>query len=400
MTGFGNKILIKRQRSCFMYKFKRSLRLFCILTVCALIFPTGALASSFQPDIPCKAAVLKEAISGKILYEKNKDEKMSPASITKIMSLLIAGEALEDGKINLDDKVTASKEASSMGGSQIWLKENEVMTVDELLKAASVASANDATVALGEHIAGSEESFVALMNERAEELGLKNTQFKNCTGLDEEGHFTTAEDISIVAEEVLKHPLILKYTSIWMDELRGGKTKLVNTNKLVRFYKGATGLKTGTTDKAGCCLCATAERDNLPLIAVSLGSESSKERFLSCKKLLDHGFANYKAINSPSLKEALNSVRVKKGALRFVGVKAECPEFLVSEKGKKAPLKLKIEREEHLQAPVEENTKIGTVEIMQGDDILSRISLLTAYPIKELTYTISIKRIFNNIFAF
>ena len=383
-----------------MYRKNMLLKIGAVFVSVLMLSQEAAALDATGLDIPCEAAVLKEAVTGKILYEKNKDKKMSPASITKIMSLLIAGEALEDGKINLDDKVTASKEASSMGGSQIWLKENEVMTVDELLKAASVASANDATVALGEHIAGSEESFVALMNERAEELGLKNTRFKNCTGLDEEGHFTTAEDISIVAEEVLKHPLILKYTSIWMDELRGGRTKLVNTNKMVRFYKGATGLKTGTTDDAGCCLCATAKRGELSLIAVSLGSENSKDRFLSCKKLLDMGFSNYKAVRCPPLGEALENIRVKRGRLRFVGIKADCPQFLVTEKGNRAPLKLKIEKTDETEAPVKENTEIGRVKIMDGDVILSEIPLLTAFPMEKLTYIISLKRIFNNIFSF
>lgn len=383
-----------------MLRRKLCLKLTAAAAALIMLMPLRASAVSVvNSDIPCQAAVLREALTGKILFQKNMDKKMSPASITKIMSLLLVMEALEDGKISLQDEVTASPHAVSMGGSQIWLKENEVMTVDELLKATAISSANDATVALGEFIAGSEEGFVAMMNERADDLGMKNTHFENCTGLDAEGHLTTAEDISIMAMELIKYPLIKKYSTVWMDELRGGKTQLVNTNRLVRFYKGTTGLKTGTTDDAGCCLCATAERDNLPLIAVSLGSRTSNERFESCKGLLNFGFSNYKAVKIPSLKGSLKPVRVKKGEIREIGLKADAPEFTITEKGKKSPLEIEVEKTPFFEAPVKQDERAGTVKIMQDGIILSEIPLFTAYPVEKLNYIHSLERIFAAVFS-
>ena len=370
-----------------------------VLALVMLIPVSAGAVSPVNAEIPCESAVLREGLTGKILFQKNMDKKMSPASITKIMSLLLVMEAIEDGRISLEDEVTASPHAVSMGGSQIWLKENEVMTVDELLKAAAIASANDATVALGEFIAGSEEGFVAMMNEKADFLGMKNTHFENCTGLDAEGHLTTAEDISIMAMELIKYPLIKKYSTVWMDELRGGKTQLVNTNRLVRFYKGTTGLKTGTTDDAGCCLCATAERDNLPLIAVSLGSRTSDERFKSCRGLLDFGFSGCKAVKVPSLKGCLDPVRVKRGEMREIGIEAKAPEFIVTEKGSKTPLELKAEKVPFFEAPVEKNKEAGSVKIMQDGVILSEIPLFTAYPVCKLSYIHSLKRIFSKVFS-
>ncbi|MBR6741803.1 MAG: D-alanyl-D-alanine carboxypeptidase, partial [Clostridia bacterium] len=244
-------------------------------------------------DIKAKSAILLEPYTGKILYEQNSDEKLAPASITKIMPLLLVMEALKRGDISLETAVYASEHACSMGGSQIWLEPGEGMTVDELLKATVIASANDACVVLGELLAGSEEGFVALMNKRAKELGMNNTNFVNCTGLDADEHYTTAHDVAIMSAELIKHPLIKKYSTVWMDSLRNGESELVNTNKLVRFYKGTTGLKTGTTSKAGYCLSATAMRDGMELVAVVLSGESSDLRFSGAKKLLDYGFANY-----------------------------------------------------------------------------------------------------------
>ena len=244
-------------------------------------------------DIKAKSVVLMEPNTGKVLYEANSDEKLPPASITKIMSLLLVMEAIDRGDITLETVVTASEHACSMGGSQIWLEPGETMTVNDLLKAAVIASANDACVALGETVAGSEEGFVALMNERANELGMTNTHFVNCTGLDAEGHLTTAYDVAVMSSALIKHDLIKDYSTVWMDTLRDGKSELVNTNKLVRFYEGTTGLKTGTTSTAKYCLSATAERNGLELVAVVMAGESSNDRFGGAKKLLDYGFANY-----------------------------------------------------------------------------------------------------------
>ncbi|MGN1320098.1 MAG: D-alanyl-D-alanine carboxypeptidase family protein, partial [Acutalibacteraceae bacterium] len=246
-----------------------------------------------QLDIKAKSAILMEVNTGEILYEMNADEQMPPASITKIMSLLLVMEAVDRGELSLEDVITASEHACSMGGSQIWLEPGESMTVDDLLKAAVIASANDATVALGEQIAGSEEGFVSMMNERASQLGMTNTKFINATGLDADGHISTAHDVAIMSAELIKHDLIKNYSTVWMDTLRDGESELVNTNKLVRFYEGTTGLKTGTTSGAGYCLSATAERNGLSLVAVIMAGETSADRFNGAKKLLDYGFANY-----------------------------------------------------------------------------------------------------------
>ena len=248
-------------------------------------------------DIRSKSVILLEQSTGEVLYSYNPDEQYPPASITKIMTLLLVMEAIDTGKITVDDMVTCSQHAADMGGSQIWLEPNEQMSVHDLLKATAVSSANDAATCLAEYVAGSEEAFVAMMNQRAQELGMKNTVFKNTNGLDAEGHLSTARDIAIMSMELLKHPKILEYTTIWMDSLRGGETQLVNTNKMIRYYDGATGLKTGTTDGAGSCLSASATRNGMTLIAVTLGSATSDERFYTAKKLLDYGFANYELAN-------------------------------------------------------------------------------------------------------
>ena len=270
-------------------------------------------------DIKAKSVILMEPNTKQILYEDNADEVLPPASITKIMSLLLVAEALDRGEITLETVVNASEYACSMGGSQIWLEPGEGMTVDELLKATVIASANDACVALGELIAGSEEGFVSMMNSRAKELGMNNTQFINCTGLDAENHLTTAHDVAIMSSELIKHNIIKEYSTVWMDTLRDGKSELVNTNKLVRFYKGTTGLKTGTTSIAKYCLSATAERDGLSLVAVVMAGETSNDRFSGAKKLLDFGFANY----GYSLIEADNpkkSIKIKDGIKKEISL--------------------------------------------------------------------------------
>lgn len=255
------------------------------------------------------------ADTGDIIYENNAYEYLSPASVTKVMSMLLILEALESGKISLSDEVVTSKNAVAMGGSQIWLEEGEKMTVDELLKAVAVASANDACTALAEYIAGSTTSFVSMMNERAKELGLENTNFENCTGLDDTAtnHYSCAYDIAVISREVMQHELIKNYTTIWLDYLRNGETELNNTNKLVNTYNGITGLKTGTTSKAGFCVCATAERDGMSLISVVLGADTSEDRFTSASNMLDYGFANYQIIVPEIDETQISTVKVING---------------------------------------------------------------------------------------
>ena len=262
-----------------------------LLAAALLVLPAQAVSGA--PTVDAAAAVLMEKETGAILYEQNAHDKLEPASVTKVMSLLLVLEAIDDGRLALDDMVTVSAHAASMGGSQVYLKEGEQMSVDDMLKAVAVVSGNDAAVALAEHLAGSEEGFVEQMNQRAAELGMTDTCFVNCTGLPAAGHLTSAHDIAVMSRALIQHPKIRDYTTIWMDSIRGGQFQLANTNKLVRFYEGATGLKTGSTDAAGYCLSATAERDGMELIAVVLKAKTSEQRFESAKSLLNFGFANY-----------------------------------------------------------------------------------------------------------
>lgn len=260
------------------------------------IFASAQNDSPMPVEVKAKSAILMDRTTGAVLMRMNENEKLYPASVTKIMSMLLVAEAIDSNTIRLTDEVTASANAAKKGGSQIWLKEGETMTVDELLKATAVYSANDACTALGEYIAGSDEAFVTMMNERAAELGMKNTHFDNCTGLDDTSttHLTTAYDVALMSRALMDYGFILQYTRIWTDSLRDGKTELVNTNKLIRFYEGATGLKTGTTSKAGCCISATASRDDTDLIAVVMGADSSNDRFEGAKAMLNWGLPTMK----------------------------------------------------------------------------------------------------------
>ena len=314
-------------------------------------------------NLSAKSAILMEASTGTVLMEHNPDEKLSPASITKVMTILLTFEALDTGKIALEDKVTASRNASSKGGSQIWLKEGEVMTVHELLKATVIASANDACTALGEYIAGDELSFVSLMNERAKELGMNNTSFENCSGLDDTvtNHYSTARDVAIMSCELMKHKKVKEYTTIWMDSLRDGDTQLVNTNKLIRYYDGATGLKTGTTSKAGYCVSATAERDGMELVAVVLGSNNSSERFEDAKKMLNWGFANY-AVFQPEIDQSLiTEVNVLYGEQEVIKPVTEKPGSILVERNMKDKIEQRVDMCVDVEAPVEKNQTLGKV---------------------------------------
>lgn len=313
--------------------------------------------------LSAKSAILMEISTGKVLMELNPDEKLSPASITKVMTILLVFEALDDGKIALEDKVTASQNASSKGGSQIWLKEGEVMTVHELLKATVIASANDACTALGEYVAGDETAFVGMMNEKAKELGMTNTCFENCSGLDDTvtNHYSTARDVAIMSCELMKYEKVKEYTTIWMDTLRNGETQLVNTNKLIRYYDGATGLKTGTTSKAGYCVTATAERDGMELVAVVLGSDNSKERFEDAKKMLSWGFANY-TIYQPKIDRSLiTDVSVLYGKESVAKSVVNKPKPILIEKSMKDKITQRVDMCVDVEAPVEKNQTFGKI---------------------------------------
>ncbi len=350
-------------------------------------------------ELNAKSAVLMEKSTGRVLYEQNPHERLAPASITKIMSLLLIMEAIESGKITLEDTVSASEHAVSMGGSQIWLEAGETMTVDELLRAVAIGSANDATVALGEYIAGSEEAFVNMMNERAAELGMENTHFVNCTGLDAEEHYTSAYDVALMSRELIMHDLIKQYSSVWMDSLREGETQLVNTNKLVRFYEGATGLKTGTTDEAGYCLSATAERDGMELIAVVMGSDSGNNRFNSARKLLDHGFANYVKV-SPSVEMSeIPPISVTGGVESSVPVSEINLETVLISKGMENSVTAQIDVPESVEAPIAAGQQIGTVSVMQGDEVLSQTPISAARDIEKMTFSNALWILLQKLFG-
>lgn len=339
-------------------------------------------------SINAKAAVLMEASTKKVLMAYHEHEKLPPASVTKIMTLLLVMEALDAGKIALTDQVTASAAAAGKGGSQIWLKEGETMTVDELLKATAVGSANDACVALAELIAGSEEVFVTMCNERAVQLGMKDTHFENCTGLDDsaQNHVTSAYDIALMSAELLKHERIQNYTTIWMDTLRGGKTELVNTNKLVRFYNGTTGLKTGTTSKAGHCLSATAQRDGTHLIAVVLGSDTGALRFEAAKAMLNWGFANWEIVTPKVDASSIADVMVLHGLQNSIKPVVPTAQPVLIPKGKQSEITQQIELAANVEAPVEKGQVLGTVTLKLGEEELGRLNLTAAGAVGRLTF--------------
>lgn len=357
--------------------------------------PTSAKPSDLT--VSATSAILIEVSTGKVLFEKEADMKRSPASITKIMTLLLAMEAIADGTMKLTDKVTASLHASSMGGSQIWLKENETMSVDDILKAIAVASANDASVALGEHISGSEEAFVSIMNSRAKELGMNNTNFVNCCGLDVENHYSTARDIAIMSAELLKHDLIKNYSTIWMDSLRGGETQLVNTNKLVRFYDGCTGLKTGTTDDAGYCVSASAKKGNTELVAVILDGETSDKRFADSKVLLNYGFANF-VITTPDLSEIiLEPIKVIKGYDATVEPILENPSPILVNKGEQDNIEIKITLAESVNAPVSGGQILGKISYLSKGEVVGESRILAKNAVELLTFTRAFWKILKSV---
>ena len=315
------------------------------------------------PAVDAPAALLMEKETGAVLYEENAHEKREPASVTKVMTMLLVMEAIDSGRLSYDDTVTVSAHAASMGGSQTWMKENEQMSVRDMLKAVAVVSANDGSVALAEHLAGSEQAFVAMMNQRAAELGMVDTTFANCTGLPAAGHLTSAYDIALMSRElILNHPDIRQFTTIWMDTIRDGAFQLSNTNKLVRFYEGATGLKTGSTDAARFCLSATAERSGMELIAVVMGAETSDKRFETAKSLLNFGFANY-ALMDVYPNQALPPVDVLLGECATVQPVLECSSRILVDKADLDKVTTQLTLAENVEAPVEAGQKLGTMTV-------------------------------------
>lgn len=318
-----------------------------------------------------ESAILIEQTTGNIIFEKNSHETLRPASVTKIMTILLIAEALDNGDIKLTDTVACSEKASSMGGSQIWLDEKDSLTVQEMLKAICVVSANDCAVAIAEHIGGTEEGFVAKMNERAKELGMYDTTFKNCHGIDEDGHVTSSYDIALMSKELLQnHPWITEYTTIWMDSLRNGESELVNTNKLVRNYKGATGLKTGSTSLALYNLSASATRDGLNLIAVIMRAPTTKIRFNEAKELLDYGFANYKFVEKNKAGDIINNVEISKGVEKNVNLILENDTGFIAKKGDEKNVEEVIEINENIEAPIAQGDVLGKVSyIIEGTEV-------------------------------
>ena len=367
------------------------------------VFPINCYAEeetsgSAEIDDKSKSSILLCADTGEVIYEKNAYEHLSPASVTKVMSMLLVLEAIESRKISPDDEVSTSENAVAMGGSQIWLKQGETMTVDELFKAVVIASANDACTALAEYIAGSTASFVTMMNERAKELGLENTNFENCTGLDDTAtnHYSCAYDIAVMAREVIRHDLVRNYTTVWLDYLRDGETELNNTNKLVNSYNGITGLKTGTTSKAGFCVCATAERDGMSLIAVVLGAQTSDERFESAANLLDYGFANYEVIAPQIDERMITQVRVKNGKEKSIlPIYNETDKILVKKGSEEITYSYNIEKS--VAAPVAEKAVLGEITIKSGDNIIKKIELYAGKPIEKISFSFVFKEMLKNI---
>lgn len=359
-----------------------------------------AVAAAAPADfsaLNAKSFLLMEQDTGRVLAENNADEILAPASITKIMSLLLFMEALDQGKLKLDQEVSCSEHAASMGGSQIWLEPGETMTVNDLLKAVAIGSANDATTLLAEAVTGSEEGFVSLMNQRATDLGMTNTHFVNCSGLDEAEHHTTARDIALMSRELMTHDRIQEYTTVWMDTLRNGATQLVNTNKLVRFYNGATGLKTGTTDQAGCCLSATATRDGFSLIAVVMGCPTSNDRFSAAKALLNYGFANYCHLSVPIPLDEKAVLPVTGGTQLSVPLKKPKAVSLLAEKGNtKATVELHLP--ESLTAPVMAGEVVGQADIKIGDDVVAKVEIKADQDVGIMTWSNGLLRMLTGIF--
>ena len=366
----------------------------CFMMQSIVVFAEG----NTDLGLNAKSAILMEEATGNILYESNPDERLPIASVTKVMTMLLIMEAVDSGKISLDDMVTVSENAMSYGGSTMFLETGEQLTVNDMLKGIAVASANDGCVAMAEHLAGSESAFVDMMNEKAKGLGMENTHFMNTNGLDEDDHYSSARDVAIMSRELMKHETIFNYTSIWMDTLRGGKFQLANTNKLIRFYDGANGLKTGSTSKALCCLSAAAKRNDMQLIAVVLGAPTSAERFASAKSLLDYGFANYAVNTQITAGDEVQKIAVEKGVDKEVGVVAGDSCSTLVKKGQEDNITKEIKIDETITAPIEAGQKIGTMTISRDGEVIADIDLNALSAVEKKGIGLIIKGFFATIF--
>ncbi len=372
-----------------------------ILSFCMFIsVPSTIFAQeeNKKEEIKVKSSILMCMDTGDIIKEENAYEHLSPASVTKIMSILLIMEAIDSGKIGLDDMVAASENAVSKGGSQIWLEVGEMMSVNDLLKAVVISSANDACTLLSEYVAGSDTAFVSMMNDKVKELGLKDSNFENCTGLDDNvtNHYSCAYDLAVIAREVMKYDIVKNYSTVWLDSLRGGETELNNTNKLVNKYNGITGLKTGTTSNAGFCLCATAERDGMSLVSVVLGADTSDDRFDMSTQLLDFGFANYKLSKINLDADQITSVKIKNGTVKsIVPVANNSDSILVNKSSGEFEYEYKLK--ESVEAPVRKGDTLGEVLVMNGNEQVASIALVAECNIKTVTFSYIFNELLKNI---
>lgn len=382
---------------------KRINKVICLLLVLTFFFTVPVIGVYGQQpfEVDARSAILIDAGTGTILYEKNSHEALPPASVTKIMTMLLVMEALDRNQITLDDKVVVSEHASSMGGTQLYLEPGEIKTIEELMKGIAIRSANDACVAVGEHLAGSEETFVQRMNDKAKELGMENTHFVNSNGLPEEGHVTSAYDISLMSRELLKYPEIHRWLTTWMDTVIVGKKQstqeLVNTNRLIRFYDGATGIKTGYTSEAKHCLSASATRGNTTFISVIMGAPTSQVRFNEAAKLLDYGFANYNTIDAIEKDGILGNLPIQKGKLTEINGIAKNEFKLLVQKGEEAKVDKEIILPQYLQAPLEKGAKVGEVIISLNGKEMGRVDIVTPESIEKASFLDIINRMFRRM---
>jgi D-alanyl-D-alanine carboxypeptidase (penicillin-binding protein 5/6) len=354
--------------------------------------------NEYNIDLSARSALLMEAKTGEILYSKNEDEKASPASVTKVMTLLLAMEAIRDGRVSAEDNVCISSNAASMGGSQVFLEEGEYMSLRELIKCAVIASANDAALAIAEHVSGSEGAFVAAMNNRAKELKMENTSFENVTGLDDTvtEHYTTARDIAIMSRELIKYDMILEYSSLWQDTIRGGEFTLTNTNRLVRYYDGCTGLKTGSTDKAGYCISATAKRDGVELIAVIMGAPTRDGRNADARALLDFGFSNFTLYEVPE--KAIERLSVLRGTKDGTVIYSSAFSALIKKKDLKN-VELIYDIPKELNAPLADGDKIGSITYKISDEIIGTSDIYVRESIEKISFIDVFLKIIKCIFT-
>ncbi len=364
-----------------------------IIAFCIVIASTVEVSAENEIEVTAPSAILMEQNTGKVLFEKNADEVRTGASLMKIMCLLIAMERIDENKLSLTETVTASDNAAEVKGADVWIKSGESMKVEDLIKAIAMVSANDATVALAERIAGSEQKFVEMENEKTKQLGMQNTVFKDAVGSEESGSVTSARDVALMSRELMRYKNIIPYVTSWIDHLRDGQTQIVNTNKMVRTYQGTTGLKTGTSEKSGSCISATAQKDGMELIAVALGCSNSKDRFKDATVLLDTGFSEYKSIKPRLPEDIPNFIKVKNGMQSEVELTTEVDgEFLVK-KGEEKSISCSVELKEELTAPVSKGEEAGKLIYKLGDEILAEYGIYTIYDVEQVNF----KSVFNGI---